>query len=146
MNNKYPKVIVEAKTGLKNLEDEEFSYKEQLYDYFFELSSAKLGILTNGYEWWFFLPRNRDNWRMKKFCNLKFKKDSIKDIYDRLMDFLYFEKLNNGLATRKSINSVDKYCIDDSLMGPCDELFSVRPFSSLKNHLEINYSKYKKRK
>ena len=33
------------------------------------------------------------------------------------MDFLYFEKINKGITTRKSINSVDKYCVDNSLMG-----------------------------
>ena len=122
MNNKYPKVIVEAKTGIDTLEEGEIPYKDQLHWYFSQLINVKYGVLTNGYQWWFCLPRNGYNWRIKKFCCFNFVKDSIDDIYNRFMDFLYYEEvINRGKSARNAKSCVGKYYRDTTITGIADE-------------------------
>lgn len=64
-NNNYLKAIVEAKKSNQDLE----IHKEQLYQYV-TAAGTKLGVLTNGYQWWFYLPWYKDQWRFKKFLEI----------------------------------------------------------------------------
>lgn len=121
MHNKSPKIIIEAKTGKLPLLEYEEANKKQLRRYFSYLPSVQLGILTNGYEWWFFLNRNKPSWGIKKFCDLKIKESLIDDIYEQFMNFLYYEEVITGKAIKNAKKCVGKNCIDNSVMGINDE-------------------------
>lgn len=121
MNNKHPKIIVEAKTGKENLKDGEYPIKDQLSSYFYQMPSVKLGVLTNGFEWWFCLPRKRDKWRLRTFCDINFIRDPLSGIYDNFMNYMHFENVNKGIATRKARKCADKKAPDDIIMDLYDD-------------------------
>lgn len=114
MDNNKPKAIVEGKKGDQSLED----HKEQLSDYL-ECTNAKVGILTKGSIWEFYLPRFNNMWRMKKFCVLNIE-DDLKTLHDWFMDYLYIDNIISPNYSRIARKKIKTYDIDNSLMGISD--------------------------
>ena len=88
-NNHRYKVILEAKRADQELEN----HKEQLYKYMAINKNVKLGILTNGHEWEFYLPRYYNYWRMKKFLEIDIGNSSLKQSKLNFIEYLYIDNI-----------------------------------------------------
>lgn len=131
LNNNYTKAIVEAKRADQNLEE----HKEQLYNYVMNTGS-KLGVLTNGHNWWFFLPRYRDKWRFKKFNEIDIEKLPPEVLHERFMTFLSREKVISSQYSRIARKCIGEFYLDDSIAGISDNELMKRidelgPFKKL---------------
>ena len=122
-----PRGIIEAKKGNQNLE----THKEQLYNYVSDIE-VKLGVLTNGIEWWFFLPKYRNEWRFKKFCVLDIYNSSPEEVCKKFIKFLNINKVYSPDYAIRSRKCVGKLCEDVSLMGISNEELFTR-YNCLKN-------------
>ena len=71
-------VFIEAKNPQENLEN----HQEQLLDYCFR-EGVELAILTNGIEWWFYLPLKKGTWNDRKFYTINILEQEIEDIVDK---------------------------------------------------------------
>ena len=140
-NNNRPKVVLEAKNANKDVD--EIVFKNQLWKYF-DSVNVKLGILTNGYKWCFYLPRYRDKWRLKKFCELDIQNAPINHLYQNFVKILYKDNINSPRWSIMARNMAKKQDIDNSTMGITDrELINKigkyrKRFSKLKP-IEKNY-------
>ena len=89
------KVFVEVKRPSVNLE----GHRRQLLNYSFE-HSVHLAVLTNGLNWWFYLPlRTEVHWEDRKFCNIRL---GDTEFSPRLADFLFKESVDSGAAVERA--------------------------------------------
>lgn len=101
--NKQNKVFIEVKKTTEELE----KHEEQLINYSFR-SDVKLAILTNGIEWWFYLPRlETPSWRERKIYSIHILTQDIDEISARFRDFLSKEYIHTekALVIAKEIHS-----------------------------------------
>lgn len=90
-NNGKLLVLIEAKKGSENLEN----HQEQLLNYSFK-KGVKLAILTNGLEWWFYLPLNEGNWTNRRFYTIVLNNQETQNIILNFKKFLGKEKIISG--------------------------------------------------
>lgn len=101
--NSGPLIFVEAKAPSINLED----HTSQLLKYAYA-KDVKLAVLTNGLEWWLYLPREGGDWDDRKFYSVDLVKQNVETVCDRLICFLgkknvlSGESLNEAKKMRKS--------------------------------------------
>lgn len=106
-----PIVFVEAKAPAKPLD----GHTHQLLKYSFA-KSVELAVLTNGIEWWLFLPMASGEWDDRKFYAIDLKKQDIEEVSDRLIEFLCKENVisgsahNNAKEMRRSTERAAKIC------------------------------------
>ncbi|MCY3868580.1 MAG: type I restriction enzyme HsdR N-terminal domain-containing protein [Gemmatimonadetes bacterium] len=91
------KVFIEAKRPQENLEN----HQEQLLGYSFK-KGIKLAILTNGIEWWFYLPLKEGDWDDRKFYTFDILEQEIEDIIDKFGRFLSRENVVSGEAVQQA--------------------------------------------
>ncbi len=135
LNNNYIKAIVEVKRADKDLEE----HKEQLYKYLIQ-TEAKLGILTNGHQWWFFLPRYKNQWRLKKFCEIEMVDSTSDQLHKCFLKFLSRKNLVSPQYSRIARKCIGKYCMDKSISGISDEELK-RKIDELRNFRKLNDKK-----
>jgi predicted type IV restriction endonuclease len=131
-NNNVPKVIIEAKKLDQDLEE----HKEQLC-YYLDITGAKFGLLSNGKDWWFYLPRFNYQWRLKKVYAIDINKERISTLYDQFNQLLNKESAispNWGPIARKNIDKIN----DQSLMGLSDNKL-MNLIENIKNIENQNY-------
>jgi len=88
------KIFLEVKKVSEELE----KHEEQLLMYCFE-EGTKLAVLTNGINWWFYLPLKEGNWREKrKFYAIEIYVQSPEEIVDKFVSFLSKDKVISGEA------------------------------------------------
>jgi len=63
-----------------------------------ELTSRTLAVLTNGLNWWFYLPLKEGDAEARRFCELGIDKQDVSEVCDRLMEFLFRENVYSGTA------------------------------------------------
>lgn len=134
MNNNKPKVIIEAKKPSINLKEsshENDLRKEQLLCYLTE-TNAKIGVLTNGFYWAFFLPPKKGEWRIKQFYEIDLLTDPLSSVGKNLSKFLCKQNILNKKAYRDSRKCVDKCFKDTSPMGMNDDKI-IEKINSLKD-------------
>lgn len=85
--------FVEAKNVGQDLGKSE----EQLLRYVFE-SRADIAVLTNGINWWFYLPHERGSWQEKRFFLVGLKEMEAPKAAEHLEQFLAKEALVSGAA------------------------------------------------
>ena len=92
-----PKVFVEAKRPSEHLAD----HQDQLVTY-----SAKRGVplavLTNGLNWWLYLPLKEGEFETRRFCELDIAKQDVSEVCDRLIEFLSRESVYSGTAVENA--------------------------------------------
>lgn len=93
------KVFIEAKKPSEDLE----KHEEQLLQYAFK-RSVKLGILTNGVAWWFYLPMKEVPWRERKFFAIDIRSQETTEVSSNFLSFLGKEQVASG----KAIESAEK--------------------------------------
>lgn len=89
--------LIEAKAPNENLAD----HVEQVLGYaFFE--GVDICVLTNGLEWWLYLPREDGPPDERRFTTLLIKKDSIEQLSDDFRTFLGKDNLVGGQAKKRA--------------------------------------------
>ena len=83
-------VLIEVKATTEKLED----HVEQLMSYaFFE--GAKFSVLTNGFNWWLYLPKEDGEPENRCFAKLNLKQDSLDQLVEDFDTFLRYENLTS---------------------------------------------------
>ena len=93
--NRDNEVFIEAKKPGEKLEN----HQEQLLDYSFK-EGVDLAILTNGIEWWFYLPLKKGAWNDRKFYTIDIRKQEIEDIVDKFGLLLSQQNVASGEAVQ----------------------------------------------
>lgn len=93
LNNKKPIILLEAKKPGESLDN----HGEQVLRYAFDIG-APLAVLTNGIEWWLYLPREDGHWEERKFYTIDILAQEIDSICDRLIEFLSKDNVISGNA------------------------------------------------
>jgi len=87
------KVFIEAKRPEETLG----RHEKQLFGYAFH-DEVFLAVLTNGKEWWFYLPLKEGKWREKKFCTLDIINGTPDEVASKFIDFLSKENIATNRA------------------------------------------------
>lgn len=93
LNNKKPIILLEAKKPAESLDN----HGEQVLRYAFDIG-APLAVLTNGIEWWLYLPREDGHWEERKFYTIDILAQEIDSVCDRLIEFLGKDNVISGNA------------------------------------------------
>ena len=92
-----PKVFIEAKRPSEGLG----FHQDQLVTY-----SAKRGVplavLTNGLDWWFYLPLKEGEFEARRFCKLNISNLDSSETRDLLIKFLARENVFSGVAVENA--------------------------------------------
>ena len=89
--------LIEAKAPKVNLA----GHVEQVLGYAF-YEGVDICVLTNGLEWWLYLPREGGPPDERRFTTLLIKKDDIKQLVDTLETFLGKDNLIGGQAKKSA--------------------------------------------
>lgn len=87
------KVFIEAKKAGEELD----GHEEQLLNYSFK-NGVKIAVLTNGFEWWFYLPLSEGSWEQRKFYTIDVLQQESSDVVSKFADFLSKDNVNNEKA------------------------------------------------
>jgi hypothetical protein len=90
-----PLVFVEAKKPGESLDNRQ--YIEQMMRYAFQVG-VPLAVLSNGIEWWFYLPMEKVEWEMRKFYSVDLNTQPVESVCEKLMEFLSKENVISGSA------------------------------------------------
>ena len=91
------KLFIESKRPKKNLEN----YQKQLLEYCFK-EGVELAILTNGNEWWFYLPLKKGAWNNRKFYTINILEHEIEDIIGKFDLLLSRKNVETGEAVQQA--------------------------------------------
>ena len=86
-------VFVEVKRGGDRLEQ----HQDQLLQYAYR-EDIRLALLTNGTEWWLYLPRQSGNWEQRRFATISLDEWEKAEIVSVLAGVLGKENVNDGSA------------------------------------------------
>lgn len=89
------KVFIEAKRPSEDLKQHE----EQLVKYSFKYV-VEMAILTNGVEWWFYLPYFKIDWDKRKFLEMNILDEDRSFIEQSFIQFLSKRQIQDGAAAR----------------------------------------------
>jgi hypothetical protein len=88
-------VFVEVKKPSEDLD--KIQYQEQLLNYSFR-HGVELAVLTNGTTWWFFLPKEKGDWKSRKFYSIDIIQQDVKDAVQKFIDLLSKSNVESGKA------------------------------------------------
>jgi predicted type IV restriction endonuclease len=86
-----PKVFIEVKKTAESLE----KHQDQLLGYSYS-QGITLSVLTNGIDWWFYLPMIPKPWDERIFCEMNLTKGKTNDLVENFIRFLSKERVKNG--------------------------------------------------
>ena len=89
--------MLEAKKPAESLDN----HGEQVLRYAFDIG-APLAVLTNGIEWWLYLPREDGHWEERKFYTIDILAQEIDSVCDRLIEFLDKDNVISGNAVNNA--------------------------------------------
>ena len=92
-----PKVFIEAKNPREDLR----RHVDQLVTYCAK-HGVPLAALTNGLNWWFYLPLKEGTVEARQFCRLDISVQDISEICNRLIEFLSRENVYSGVAVENA--------------------------------------------
>ena len=95
--NRSPKVFIEAKRPSEDLRHHE----DQLVTYSAK-RGVRLAVLTNGLNWWLYLPLKEGDFRQRRFCELDVSKLDSSETCDLLIKFLARENVFSGVAVENA--------------------------------------------
>jgi len=123
--NSVPVVLIEAKGPGENLR----SHTEQLLKYAWR-KAASIAVLTNGSDWWFYLPQEHRDWEKRQFCSMDLRRDDIDIICDTFIQFLSKETVISGNATKTAKEQLRGTDIQEAMVHAWNSLVE-EPDSSL---------------
>lgn len=97
-----PQALIEAKAPDESLD----KHLDQLLRYAFH-ETAQICVLTNGMEWWFYLPRAEGAARERRFAQVDFRAD-IGEAVDRMVRFLAADRVLSGKAAENAATELQK--------------------------------------
>ena len=97
-----PQALIEAKAPDESLD----KHLDQLLKYAFH-ETAQICVLTNGMEWWFYLPRAEGEARDRRFAQVDFRAD-IGEAVDRMVRFLAADRVLSGKAAENAATELQK--------------------------------------
>ncbi len=97
------KVFLEAKRPNEDLGN----HAPQLLDYSFR-EGVSLAVLTNGLNWWFYLPLREGSWEERRFSVIELRNPAISQTTDRLINFLSKEYVRSGTAVKNAESHLAK--------------------------------------
>ena len=92
-----PKVFIEAKNPREDLR----RHVDQLVTYCAK-HGVPLAALTNGLNWWFYLPLKEGTVEARQFCRLDISVQDISEVCDLLIEFLSRENVYSGAAVKNA--------------------------------------------
>ena len=98
LNNSKPKVFIEAKRPSEDLAGRP---EDQLLRYS-GIRGVPLAVLTNGLNWWFYLPLKEGDAEARRFCQLEISKEDISEVSCRLIQFLARANVYSGVAVENA--------------------------------------------
>ena len=104
------KVFLEA----KNPREELGKHQRQLLEYAFE-KGVPLAVLTNGLNWWFYLPLQEGNWEERRFSVIELRNPDVSQTADLLVDFLSRENVRSGVAVAYAESLLDSLWKDKKI-------------------------------
>ena len=96
-----------------------------------------MAALTNGLNWWFYLPLKEGTVEARQFCRLDISVQDISEICNRLIEFLSRENVYSGVAVEnaearltqlqeaKKVDNVLPQAWEDLIAGPDDMLVEL---------------------
>ena len=97
------KVFLEAKRPNEDLSN----HAPQLLDYSFR-EGVSLATLTNGLNWWFYLPLREGSWEERRFGVIDLRNQDVSQTADSLIDFLSRENVRSGTAVENAESHLAK--------------------------------------
>ena len=97
------KVFLEAKNPREDLDN----HQKQLLDYSFE-KGVKLAVLTNGTEWWFYLPLKEGDWNDRRFDALNLLEQDIENIAGKFDLLLSRQNVGSGKALQHAESILER--------------------------------------
>jgi len=94
-----PLVLIEAKKPGESLDNPH--YIEQILKYAFQ-KGVPLAILSNGIEWWFYLPLEEGDWQTRKFYSVDLNTQPAESACERLIEFLNKNNVMSGSAVKNA--------------------------------------------
>lgn len=94
-----PLVLVEAKKPGESLDNDR--NVEQILKYAFQ-KGVPLAVLSNGIEWWFYLPLEQGDWPTRKFYSIDLKTQPVESVCDKLIEFLHRDNVVSGSAVESA--------------------------------------------
>lgn len=88
-------VFIEVKKTSEDLD--KIQYQEQLLNYSFR-HGVELAVLTNGTTWWFFLPKEKGDWKSRKFYSIDIIQQDAKDAVQKFIELLSKTNVESGKA------------------------------------------------
>ena len=98
-----PCLFLEEKAPDQNLS----GHEEQLLEYAFK-QGIRLAVLTNGREWWFYLPLEEALWRDRKFLVIDLMTREIDSVCVQLKQFLRKDLVHRGFSYKKAKKRYDE--------------------------------------
>lgn len=95
-NNK-ESILIEVKRAGEELR----KHQQQLLEYAFKLG-INLAVLTNGFEWWLYLPLEEGRWEERRFLDINIKEQSFEIISEQFKRFLSKKEVKVGSAINKA--------------------------------------------
>ena len=122
------KVFIEVKRGGEDL----FPHQDQLLRYSFE-RGVSLAVLTNGLDWWFYLPLKEGSWEERRFSDVDITSEDRDNVKAVLFNVLSKDRVVSGSAIEYGENLLERRREDrivneslpkawDSLVAEPDEL------------------------
>ena len=101
--NAKPKVLIEVKKCAENLDVHEI----QLCNYAFQ-KGVEQAVLTNGLNWWFYLPLEKGEWTDRKVLSVQLIEQDEELIVGRLLELLAKNSISSGESVRMSKNHLKR--------------------------------------
>ena len=104
------------------------THQEQLLNYSFK-QGVPLAVLTNGLEWWLYLPLREGSWEERRFCVVDLRSRDISQRAVWLDNFLSRDKVRSGEAVRNAESHLEflrsRKEIEETLPIAWDQLVSL---------------------
>ena len=90
-----PAVFMEVKRPVEELEH----HQQQLLEYAFS-QGVKMAVLTNGFQWWFYLPLSEGSWEQRKFFAIDMPEQDVAEVAKHFREFLSRQRVADGSAVK----------------------------------------------
>lgn len=102
------KVFIEAKSGKIEFNDnDEDPTTNQILRYSFD-EGVPQTFMTNGINWWFYLPLKRGNWKNRRILTINIYEQETDFICDNFINYLSKANVSNGSAIKLAENILEQ--------------------------------------
>ena len=113
------KVFIEVKAPGERLE----GHQEQLLKYAFK-EGVELAVLTNGLEWWMYLPIRKVRWRERRFLALDLGGGDAEAVAEGLTRFLLKERVLSGEALKDAEKLHSERAVEEAILRTWEAILS----------------------